>query len=230
MKRFALTVLLTIATAARKLSVEQAVMARAFTGSDRFLLLGLAPAGAGKTTTMRVVVQAWQAAGRPVVALAPSAVAADVLRAELGTVADTLAKFDHDQPAIAAGTLILVDEAGMAGTMMLDRLIARASRAGAVVRLLGDDQQLGAVEAGGVIRHLAAEVGAVRMRQVVRFTDPDEADATLQVRDGDVAAIDFYLTRNRIVAATAETAPDAAAEGGSPPKASRATGGTAARL
>src|SRR4029077_15060236 len=101
----------------------------------------------GSTTPRRVVVQAWHTAGRPVVALAPSAVAADVLRAELGTVADTLAKFDHDQPAITPGTLILVDEAGMAGTMMLDRLIARASRAGAVVRLLGDDQQLGALEA-----------------------------------------------------------------------------------
>ena len=144
-----------IAGSTRRLSGEQVGMARAFTGSDRFLLLGLAPAGAGKTTTMRVVVQAWRAAGRPVVALAPSAVAADVLRTELGTDADTLAKFDHDQPAIAPGTLILVDEAGMAGTLMLDRLIGRAKRAGAVVRLLGDDQQLGAVEAGGVIRHLA---------------------------------------------------------------------------
>jgi hypothetical protein len=199
-----------LAAAAPRLSTEQVGMVRAFAGSDRFLLLGLAPAGAGKTTTMRVVVQAWQAAGRPVVVLAPSAVAADVLRTELGTDADTLAKFDHDQPAITPGTLILVDEAGMAGTLMLDRLVARAGRAGAVVRLLGDDQQLGAVEAGGVIRHLAAEVGAVRMRQVVRFTDPAEAAATLQVRDGDPAAIDFYLTHDRVVAATGETAPDAA--------------------
>ena len=159
---------------------------------------------------MRAVVQAWRAAGRPVVALAPSAVAADVLRTELGTDADTLAKFDHDQPVITPGTLILVDEAGMAGTLMLDRLIRRAHQAGAVVRLLGDDQQLAAVEAGGVIRHLAAEVGAVRMAQVVRFTNPDEAAATLQVRDGDPAAIDFYLNHQRVTPATAETAPDAA--------------------
>ena len=199
-----------IAGSARRLSGEQVGMVRAFTRSDRFLLLGLAPAGAGKTTTMRAVVQAWRAAGRPVVALAPSAVAADVLRTELGTDADTLAKFDHDQPVITPGTLILVDEAGMAGTLMLDRLVRRAHRAGAVVRLLGDDQQLAAVEAGGVIRHLAAEVGAVRMSQVVRFTNPDEAAATLQVRDGDPAALDFYLNHQRVTPATAETAPDAA--------------------
>lgn len=199
-----------VAGSTRRLNGEQVGMVRAFARSDRFLLLGLAPAGAGKTTTMRAVVGAWQAAGRPVVALAPSAVAAEVLRAELGTDADTLAKFDHDQPVITPGTLILVDEAGMAGTLMLDRLIRRAHLAGAVVRLLGDDQQLAAVEAGGVIRHLAAEAGAVRMAQVVRFTDPDEAAATLQVRDGDPKAIDFYLNHHRITPATAETAPDAA--------------------
>ncbi len=49
----------------------------------------------------------------------------------------------------------------MAGTLMLDRLIGRARAAGSVVRLLGDDQQLAAVEAGGVLRHLDHEVGAV---------------------------------------------------------------------
>lgn len=197
-----------IAGSTRRLSAEQVGMVQAFTRSDRFLLLGLAPAGAGKTTTMRAVVNAWVASGRSVVA--PSAVAAEVLRGELGTHADTLAKFDHDQPVITPGTLILVDEAGMAGTLMLDRLVRRAQHAGAVVRLLGDDQQLAAVEAGGVIRHLATEVGAVRMAQVVRFTNPDEAAATLQVRDGDPAALDFYLTHQRITPATAETAPDAA--------------------
>ena len=111
---------------------------RAFCCSDRFVQLGLAPAGAGKTTTMRVVVDAWRQSGRPVVALAPSAVAADVLgeRARHPD-ADTLAKFDHDQPAITPGTLILVDEAGMAGTLMLDRLIRRAQpgrRGGAAAR------------------------------------------------------------------------------------------------
>jgi hypothetical protein len=92
-----------VAGSTRRLSGEQQAMVRAFTRADRFLLLGLAPAGAGETTTMRAVVTSWQAAGRPVVALAPSAVAADVLRTELGAVADTLAKFDHDQAVITPG-------------------------------------------------------------------------------------------------------------------------------
>ena len=192
------------------LNVEQRGMVEAFCGSGRLVQLGLAPAGAGKTTAMRTAARAWLSTRRPMVALAPSAVAADVLAEELGVPADTLAKFDHDQPKIAAGTMILIDEAGMAGTLILDRVIGRAARAGAVVRLLGDDQQLGAIEAGGVLRRIDHQVGAVRLHQVVRFTDPAEADATLQVRDGDRAAVDFYLENRRIVAGTTTTVPEAA--------------------
>ena len=118
------------ATAGRALNAGQQGLVRAFCCSGRVVQLGIAPAGAGKTTAMKVVADAWRQAGGVVVALAPSAAAADVLGGELGTPADTLAKFDHDQPAITPGTLILVDEAGMAGTLMLDRLVHRARAGG----------------------------------------------------------------------------------------------------
>lgn len=194
----------------RPLNAGQVAIVRAFCLSGRVVQLGLAPAGAGKTTAMRTAAAAWQGSGRSVVALAPSAVAADVLGEELGTSADTLAKFDYEQPAIAAGTMIVIDEAGMAGTLMLDRVIRHARNAGAIVRLLGDDQQLAAVEAGGVLRHIDHEVGAVRMHDVVRFIDPDEARATLEVREGIQAATDFYVSRGRVVAGTTSTMPDSA--------------------
>lgn len=194
----------------RTLNDDQTTLIRAFCCSGRVVQLGLAPAGTGKTTAMRLVADAWRSAGHPAVALAPSAAAADVLGHELGIPADTLAKFDHDEPPITANTLIVVDEAGMAGTLILDRLVRRAQNAGAVVRLVGDDQQLAAVEAGGVLRHLDHEVGAVRMRQVVRFADADEAIATLQVRDGVAEAADFYISRGRVLAGADATMPEVA--------------------
>lgn len=192
------------------LNREQAAMVRAFCQSGRVVQLGLAPAGAGKTTAMKTVAEAWQASGRSIIALAPSAVAADILGQELHVEADTLSKFDHDRAPIAAGTMILVDEAGMAGTLMLARVVDRALASGAVVRLLGDDQQLSAIEAGGVLRQLDHEVGAVRLNQVVRFADPAEAAATLQVRDGDPQAVNFYLDRDRVLAGTDQTIPEVA--------------------
>ena len=58
------------------------------------------------------------------------------------------------------------------------------------MRLIGDDRQLAAVAAGGVLRDLAHQVGAVTLSEVRRFLNADgslnlaEAAATLAVRDG----------------------------------------------
>ena len=69
------------------------------------------------------------------------------------------------------------------------------------MRLLGDDRQLAAIAAGGVLRDIAEEVGASTLTTVVRFTDPAEAAATLAVRDGDPSAVGFYLDHGRVHAA-----------------------------
>lgn len=100
--------------------------------------------------------------------------------------------------ALRRGDVILVDEAGMAGTFNLDRLRAIAAHHGAVIRLLGDYRQLGAVESGGVLRLIASDVGATELRTVHRFTDPAEAAATVKLRVGDTTALDFYEQQDRI--------------------------------
>jgi len=56
------------------------------------------------------------------------------------------------------------------------------------VRLIGDDQQLAAVGAGGVLRDIANTHGAQRLSEVVRFEDRVEALASLALREGDRAA------------------------------------------
>src|SRR5215212_4766478 len=43
---------------------------------------------------------------------------------------------------------------------------------GGSVRLVGDDQQLAAIGAGGVLRDIQASHGAVRLSELHRFTDP----------------------------------------------------------
>ncbi len=49
----------------------------------------------------------------------------------------------------------------------VDRLTSSAR--GASVRLVGDDRQLAAVAAGGVLRDIAHQVGAVTLTEVRRF-------------------------------------------------------------
>ena len=187
------------------LTAAQRELARRFASGGRRIEVGIGPAGAGKTTAMRALVAAAQAGGLRVVALAPSAAAAAVLREELGVQAETLAKFLHEHGAgtpggfaVDAGTLVLVDEAAMAGTLDLDRAVAIATDAGAGVRLLGDPAQLNAVGAGGAVRLIEQVVGSAQLREVHRFATTGEAQASLQLRTGDVTALDFYLEQKRV--------------------------------
>jgi hypothetical protein len=180
----------------------QARFVRALGVSGARCQLGLAPAGTGKTTALRVLVRAWQEDGGQVLALAPSAAAARVLGDAARVPADTLAKALHDLDRGIAllddRTLVVVDEAGMAATTDLANLTRRAVSAGASIRLVGDDRQLAAVGAGGLLRDLAQNRATVRLRDAMRFADPAEARAALAIRDGKAGALDFYLDTRRI--------------------------------
>ena len=59
-----------------------------------------------------------------------------------------------------------------AGTFLLDQLTTYAKSRGAVVRLLGDDRQLPAVDSGGALRLLAREPGTPQLTTLYRFRDP----------------------------------------------------------
>jgi hypothetical protein len=87
----------------------------------------------------------------------------------------------------------------MAGTLILDELLTIARERGAVVRLVGDYRQLTAVEAGGALRLIFHDAGGIELSEVRRFANRDEANAVLQVRVGDPAALDFYTANNRLV-------------------------------
>ena len=70
---------------------------------------------------------------------------------------------------------MIIDEAGMADTLSLDTAVQFIIGRGGSVRLVGDDQQLAAIGAGGVLRDIEITHGAVRLTELHRFTDPAEA-------------------------------------------------------
>ena len=190
------------------LNTAQAAMVTAMATSGARVQLGLAPAGSGKTTAMRALSSAWQDAGGTVLGLAPSAVASTELGTSIGTDADTLSKLvwhlrnPEGTPkwmrAINKRTLVIIDEAGMASTPDLAAAIDYITSRGGSVRLIGDDQQLAAVGAGGILRDIASEVGAVSLSELHRFTNPAEAEATLALREGRTEALGYYLDNGRV--------------------------------
>jgi ATP-dependent exoDNAse (exonuclease V) alpha subunit len=154
-----------------------------------------------------------------VVGLAPSAAAAAVLGEQTRIRTDTLAKLTWslhhgDLPGwttqIGPSTLVIIDEAGMADTVSLDTAVQFVIARGGSVRLVGDDQQLAAIGAGGVLRDITHIHGAFRLTELHRLTDPAEAAASLALRDGDPSGLEFYLDHGRIhvgdIATTTEQA------------------------
>jgi ATP-dependent exoDNAse (exonuclease V) alpha subunit len=180
--------LLEMAANGTALDAGQAALVRAMCSSGARVQLAIAPAGAGKTTAMRALALAWTQHGGQVLGLAPSAAAAAILAEQTGIRADTLAKLtwslQHGLPAdwaarIGPSTLVIIDEAGMADTLTLDAAVQFAIDRGASVRLIGDDQQLAAIGAGGVLRDIKHTHGALHLAELHRFTNPAEAAASL---------------------------------------------------
>lgn len=173
------------------LPAGQKALAREFALSERLLVAGIGAAGAGKTASVSLAVETIQAAGGRVIGMAPTAAAAKVLGDELGIGADTVAKVlaantngaKAGPLSIRPGDVLLIDEAGMVSTRDFDALVQIASERGALVRVMGDDRQLSAVGAGGALRLIDREVGAVRLDELFRFKDEEEAAATLRLRE-----------------------------------------------
>jgi conjugative relaxase-like TrwC/TraI family protein len=189
------------------LNAGQVMLVREMATSRARVQLAIAPAGSGKTTAMNALARAWTNGGGTVLGLAPSATAAATLSDQIGAHADTLAKLvwsldNNDHPAwlkrLGRKSLVIIDEAGMAGTLTLDTVINHVLAKGASVRLIGDDQQLAAIEAGGVLRDIEAEHGALRLTELVRFADQAEGSASLALRDGLPEALGFYLDNHRV--------------------------------
>ena len=63
---------------------------------------------------------------------------------------------------------------------------------------MGDEYQLGAINAGGMFPLLADRLGALEIHEVHRFAEQWEKDASLKLRHGDVTAIADYQARGRI--------------------------------
>ena len=196
------------------LPAGQEAMARAFATSDKLLVVGIGAAGAGKTSSTRLAVDAIEASGNRVIGMAPTAAAAAVMRSGMRINADTVDKILTDWQSgkasvdVRPGDVLLVDEAGMIATPKMEKILTLAQERGALVRALGDYRQLSAVGSGGALRLVDREIGAVHLDELFRFKNPEEAAATLSLREPPLVGTDkpfeFYKENGRIVAGDAD--------------------------
>jgi conjugative relaxase-like TrwC/TraI family protein len=203
------------------LNPEQAAAVVAMLTAQTTATALIAPAGAGKSHTMAAYAALWEhLTGRRVIGLTTSTNAARVLAGEGLTESYNIAEFlgktagsgELRRPVpLHAGDVLVIDEATQVSTADLAMLTEAARVAGARLALVGDTQQLGAVDAAGMFRLLAKEVPAAELTEVRRFTSQWEAQASVKLRAGDFAAVTVYDRHGRIRGADDETARERAA-------------------
>ena len=145
-------------------------------------------AGTGKSTMLGEARAAWEAEGYQVRGAALSGIAAEQLEAGAGiasrTVHSLLFQWEQGREALTARDVLVVDEAGMIGSRQMERLLSAAQSAGAKVVLVGDPEQLQAIEAGAAFRAIAERVGAAEITEVRRQRETWQQAATRELATG----------------------------------------------
>lgn len=167
--------------AASHLSEEQRAAVQG-AASQHGVSLIEAGAGTGKTTLASAIKQAAERSDLKVVGLAPTWLAADELAKSIGVPSQAVAKWRYDRenpqfgtgpsqrdlPKLDSRTLVLLDEAGMLGTLDMAAVLTAAQTAGAKVIAFGDRRQLEAVSQGNPLALIAEELRQVETLTAIR--------------------------------------------------------------
>src|ERR1700756_2704531 len=184
------------------LSGEQAAaLAHITDGRDLGIVVG--HAGTGKSTMLGLAREAWDAAGYEVRGVALSGIAAENLESGSGIASRTIASLEHGwkqgRDLLTARDVLVIDEAGMVGTSQLERVLSQAAEAGAKVVLVGDPQQLQAIEAGAAFRSIHGRHGGAEIGEVRRQQEDWQRDATRDLANGKTGhALEAYRSHGMV--------------------------------
>lgn len=131
-------------------------------------------AGTGKTFMLETARELAQNKGYKMIGVAPSAAAANEL-SKTGIESKTISSFQTAKdPPLNSKTILVVDEAGMVSSQQMEFLLKAAERYNSKVLLIGDTQQLKAVEAGKPFAQLQAHgMATAGMSEIQRQKNPE---------------------------------------------------------
>ena len=184
------------------LSAQQAD-ALTYVTDSRDLGLVVGHAGTGKSATLGVAREAWDAAGYEVRGVALSGIAAENLESGSGIASRTIASMEHGwgqgRDLLTSRDILVIDEAGMVGTRQLERVLSHATEAGAKVVLVGDPQQLQSIEAGAAFRSIHERHGGAEIGEVRRQQEDWQREATRDLATGKTGhALEAYRSQGMV--------------------------------
>jgi conjugative relaxase-like TrwC/TraI family protein len=187
---------------------QRAMVRRLLTGTEGIAVV-IGEAGTGKTFAIVAAADGWVQSGIELRAAAPTWRAANVMRSDglpATTVASLLVELgraEHEgDDSLAQGSVLLVDEAGMVDSATLARLVSHAERAEAKLVLVGDPDQLGEIEAGGLFRAITDRTEPIRLDEVIRHRHELDRVAAKRIREGEGReALSLYESGERVTVA-----------------------------
>jgi conjugative relaxase-like TrwC/TraI family protein len=185
------------------LSREQQDALETVTGPGGVAVL-VGQAGTGKGVVIGAAREAWERDGRRVIGTAVAGATAKRLGADSGigetmTVDALTSRHASGGLGLDERSVIVVDEAGMAHTRRLARLVDAASESRAKLRLVGDQAQLSPIGAGGLFGEIAKRAPTAELTTVHRAREDSERDAWAQLRSGQAdRALAEYASRDRL--------------------------------
>ncbi len=184
------------------LSAEQAAMVRSLVTSGDRVSVVVGRAGTGKTFALGACREAWRSERLCVMGAAVARHAARELEDQAGvpstSIAALVGSLDRGAP-LPTGAVLVVDEAGMAGTRDLARLLGAVEAADGKLVLVGDHRQLPSIDAGGAFHALARRLTPIELTVNRRQIHAWERDAIELLRAGDGhKALERYRDHDRL--------------------------------
>jgi len=165
---------------------QKAVLDRLLSGPDLANVTGYA--GTGKSAVLGLARDGWERAGYNVRGAALSGIAAENLEHGSGIASRTIASLEHQwskgREQLTSRDVLVIDEAGMIGTRQMERVISEVDKRGAKLVLVGDIEQLQAIEAGAAFRSICERHGSAEITTVRRQQAGWQRDATRQLATG----------------------------------------------
>jgi Ti-type conjugative transfer relaxase TraA len=145
-------------------------------------------AGTGKSYLLGAARKAWEKEGYSVIGATLSGIAAQNLTGSSGIESRTLASrfyyWDKGEQLLTNQDILVIDEAGMIGSRQMTKILEQVEKHHAKVVLLGDPEQLQAIEAGAPFRAISEQAGYVALTDIRRQCENWQKEATRELATG----------------------------------------------
>lgn len=147
-------------------------------------------AGTGKSYLLGAAKEAWEQAGYGVTGMSLTKKVADDLQMDSGihshTIANRIINWKHDREKLTSKDVVVIDEAGMVCSGQMAAIVQEVSDARAKLVLVGDWQQLQAIDAGAPFRAITERIGAKELNEILRQGEAWQKGATKNLAHGHV--------------------------------------------